>query len=220
MAHGFRVIGDSGSVQVDESYTNLALVQSGTLFVPVGLDGASITVHNLQTPIMCVQTTGGAKVVVTSNQAIPSTTYKFMASASGNVKWFVFDQGAQISSGFGITVFKDDGSIAYNSDWRVMRIGAVAPVANATDPYLPLSSVVATAPRAGDWAACLTSSRAFVDSGGGSQISRLHVDGLSTGQNFARIDDMQIGSIPWGAEPPSIIQPLGGSIILVDVSGY
>ena len=215
MAHGFRVIGDTGSVQIDENYTNLALVQSGTLFVPAGAAGASITVHNLVTPIMCVQTTGGAQVVVTNNQAVPSVTYKFQASASSNVRWFVFDQAAPALSGHGIAVSKADGSLAYSSDWKVMRIGAVAPVPSGVDPYQGLSAATAWAPYAGDWAACLTSARAFVDSGGG-----IWADAITTGSNFARADGMRIGTTPWGAEPPMALQPLGGHIILVDVSSY
>lgn len=220
MPHGFRVIGDHGVVQIDQDYTNLALVQAGSVFVPAGLAGAQVLVPNVTWPILCVRTPSGAPVNVTSNQALPSPTYTLRSATSATVEWYVFDKNAPTSTGHGITVRREDGSIAFNSDWKVMKIGAVSVVPAATDPYSALPATGMSAPYAGNWAACLTAARVLVDDGGGSQIAFIHADGIATNGNSATTGDVPVAQIPWGGAPPQIQQPLGGTILLVDVSGY
>lgn len=220
MPHGFRIVGDHGVVQVDQDYTNLALVQAGSVFVPAGLAGAQVSVSGVTWPIFCVRTPAGIPVNVTSNQALPNPTYTLRAQGSSTVEWYVFGRDAPASSGHGLTVRRADGSIAFNSAWKVMKIGAVSGVPAATDPYAALPAAGVSAPYAGKWAACLTATRVRVDDGGGSQVALVHADGIATNGNSATTGDVLVAQIPWGQVPPQVSQPFGGTILLVDVSGY
>lgn len=220
MPYGFRIVGDHGVVQIDQDYTNLALVASGAVAVPSGMVGAQVVVPNLVSPIFCIRTPSGAPVNVTSNQALPSPTYTLRSETAATVNWYVFDRSAPVSSGHGITVRRADGSVAYNTDWKVMKIGGAAAVPAATDPdaLLPVASLVA--PYASMWAACLTAARVVVDSGGGASTSFIHADGVATVGNSATTGDVRVAQIAWGGAPAQMQQPLGGSLLLVDVSGY
>lgn len=220
MPHGFRVIGDHGVVQIDQDYTNLALVQAGSVFVPAGLAGAQVLVSNVTWPIFCVRTPSGAPVNVTSNQALPNPTYTLRSATSATVEWYVFGKNAPTSTGCGITVRRADGSIAFNSDWKVMKIGAASSVPAATDPYAALPATSVSAPYAAKWAACLTAARVLVDDGGGARVAFIHADGIATNGNSATTGDVPVAQIAWDGAGPQIQQPLGGTILLVDVSGY
>lgn len=220
MPHGFRVIGDHGVVQIDQDYTNLALVQAGSVFVPAGLTGAQVFVPNVTWPIFCVRTPSGAPVNVTSDQALPNPTYTLRSATSATVEWYVFGKNAPTSTGYGITVRREDGSIAFNSDWKVMKIGAVSPVPAATDPYAALPAHGVSAPYAAKWAACLTAARVLLDDGGGAEVAYFHADGIATNGNSATTGDVPVGQIPRRGEAGILLQPIGGTILLVDVSGY
>ena len=220
MPHGFRVIGDHGVVQIDQDYTNLALVQAGSVFVPAGLTGAKVFVPNVIWPIFCVRTPSGAPVDVASDQALPNPTYTLRSETSATVEWYVFGKNAPTSTGYGITVRREDGSIAFNSDWKVMKIGAVSAVPPLTSIYEELGAHGVSAPYAGKWAACLTAARVRLDDGGGARVAYFHADGIATNGNSATTGDVRVGQIGWDGEAGRILQPLGGTILLVDVSGY
>lgn len=220
MPNGFRVVGDHGVVQVDQDYTNLALVRSGSVFVPGGMPGAQVSVSGVTWPIFCVRTPAGIPVNVTSNQALPNPTYTLRAQESSTVEWYVFDRDAPAPSEHGLTVRRADGSIAFNSGWKVMKIGAVAAVPTATDPYALLPAVGVSAPYNATWAACLTAARVLVDDGGGAEVSFIHADGVATNGNSATTSDVRVAQIAWGGNPPQFQQPLGGSLLLVDATGF
>ncbi|UUZ75544.1 hypothetical protein LP414_27900 [Polaromonas sp. P1(28)-13] len=219
MPQGLMVLGDHGVVQIDENYSNLALKASGSIYVPAGATGASVVVYGVQAPVMCVKTPEGLPVYVTSDQAVPNATYTFKAEDSATtIQWYVFDQTAPASATSGLTVYRSDGSPAYNSDWKVMKIAAVAAVPYWSDPYVTAPTATASAPYVGSWAACLTSARIGIDGGGGGSVSGIWADGVITNPYGAYTSQIRVDVIQWGGQPPEVIQPNGGVILLVDVS--
>ena len=66
----------------------------------------------------------------------------------------------------------------------------------------------------------LTAARVRLDDGGGASHAYFHADGIATNGNSATTGDVRVGQIAWGGEAGKILQPLGGTILLVDVSGY
>ena len=220
MPYGFRVVGNSGSVQVDGNYVNLALAQSGTINVPASASGVEITAYGLNTPMMCIQTISGGAVVVSSNNSLPNVTYRFTSyESSAVIKWFIFDKTVPASTGYGLNVYDAGGGVTFSSDWSVMRIGAVGKVPDFSDADAVFPPLQVNAPYAGQWAACVTSVRVGIDSGGGSRVARIHVDGVLTGANYAVVQDTIVGLFPTDGMP-IVAQPVGGSLILVDVTGY
>jgi hypothetical protein len=217
MPFGLQVIGSHGVVQIDETYANLALRAQGSLSVP-GLSGASVVVSGLEMPIICIRNTGGVHVHISSDQAVPNVTYTMRSKSATTVQWFVFDKTAPAATGYGLNVYKDDGSLTYSTDWKVMRIGAIGDVPNQADAYT-MSYGSLTAPYAATWAACLTSSRLV--SSGGSVQQILFGDGIVGADAGASTDYISIGTSPIpSADPPQVLLSQGGKMMLVDVTGY
>lgn len=54
----------------------------------------------------------------------------------------------------------------------------------------------------------------------GAPTSFINADGVATVGNSATTGDVRVAQIAWGGAPAQMQQPLGGSLLLVDVSGY
>lgn len=221
MPYGFKIINDAGVIQIDENYTNLALRE--TNIVSVGVGGlASVVTYGVQAPIMCIRSISGGPVHVQGNQALPNVTWEFKAPDGAHFQWYVFDTAVPIpgGGGYGFDVRKADGSVAFSSAWKVMKIGNILKVPDLpADPYSVGSPAVAWAPYAGTWAACLTSSRASIVNLN-DYVGGFTFDAISTGPDSARVDMRVFNNISWNQQPPEVLRQAGGYILLVDVTGY
>lgn len=221
MAYGLNVSGDSGVIQVDDSYTNLALKQSGSIWVPAGLSGASFTVYGVNNPLLFVRTSGAA-VYVQSDNNPPNPTYTFKsgeATAAGTVYWYLFDDSSiPVSSGWGLSVYRADGSVAYNTDWKVLKIGAVAQCPNLADGT-DFPSATAAAPYTATWAACICSNRIRMTDSGTGRYSYFVGDSVVTNTGGAyTAGGVIVATI--NLDENRLIQPYGGLLLIADVTGY
>jgi len=132
MPAGFQVTGEHGVLQIDQDYSNLALSASGS--VTVGTTNntmyADVTITG-DTPVMVIKAqdifVGIYSMVQTGNQF----TYRFVTrSIPGyglGFQWFAFDKARISGENCGLQVFKEDGSIAYDSGCRPIKITQVIP---------------------------------------------------------------------------------------------
>lgn len=221
MPAGLQVIGDHGVVQIDENYTNYALKYSGRTFIA---NRATLTLNGLVNPILCLRTPEGRAVFVSSNQSFPDVTYTLITGLDSQigttVEWYLFDQTVSADSGTGLSVYRADGSIAYNTSWKVMKVGAVAQVRDIGDNEMPGDAEGrVAAPYAGKWAVCLSSARGAIVPDGSGRLANFLYDGVVTDDTGAQTGVVEINRIPWRSEDGVQPGPLrGGVLILVDVS--
>jgi hypothetical protein len=136
MALGLFAKGDSGAVQIDENYHNLSLIQKSTVATTANLPGSStgisyydLIVPNCVAPVLALTCALAATYLISD---ISGSTYTFRilvgnpdraANTAGTaVTYYLFDAPLAGGSGFGLKVFKADGSIAFNSNYPPMRV--------------------------------------------------------------------------------------------------
>lgn len=114
MPAGLQVIGSHGIIQVDENFSNLAYRGSGSF-------SGSLTLSGLNFPVLAfrpgnVQGTSISRIVAGGGG---NFTWHFTGSGSGN--YWLFDIPEQ-SGSFGLQVFRADGSLAFDSGRRYMKV--------------------------------------------------------------------------------------------------
>lgn len=138
MSAGIRVVNDSGTVQIDDQYSNLRLIQKGT--VPIGKTEVSIAgsfpilVLRLEQPVgggpdlyvfqeACVRR--GASWVYTIG-----TTLGGVAKPGTVVEYYAFDKAAPRTSTFGMQTFNSSGELIYDANEKYLKILRSIHVAN------------------------------------------------------------------------------------------
>lgn len=158
MPSGIQVISDNNTLQIDENYSNLRVVQQGTLnvivrntTVPGGSNsGGSLTVTG-RTPMLFFgpNTSDTAIIIASRTQSGSSFTFKVYArsqtlsdGAVASIPYCVFDSVPSTSSGnFGLQIYKEDGKLAFDSSWKYLRIsGVFQPTTEITSVSLPTAS--------------------------------------------------------------------------------
>lgn len=110
--HGFMAINDSGDVQIDQDFTNYVKLDSGT-----GRASGTLLPSVAGASIYAVRpTAAGVGINMTASKGVEVT--------SGTYDWIAYgrqDSAILPSTGFGLRVYRADGSVAYDSDARLLR---------------------------------------------------------------------------------------------------
>ena len=228
MTAGLQVYSDSGLIQIDDRYSNLALRTkfttttssvSGTLDT---LNYATVDVSATY-PIVAVNTAG--RIALLGAYSIGTNLWRLQfVSSSGNTTFtaYVFDYPVSPGNNFGLQVFRDDGVLAFDSNIKYAKVAAIvnrpagqpSQVNNAgaawTYSGLPTSTYAAIMP-----------SRQGVNQLNGTYIWQI-CDCLTTNANgiavslmpfIGKMDSSVTGSGTW------IDTSLSSTIAILDVTG-
>lgn len=233
MGYGLQVVGAHGVTQIDQDFVNLAVVAKGTLNLPAyngiaadgqpnGLATAQLTVGGVSRPMLFIRTSGNVPVAVASNGGVPTVTYTFYNPSAVTIYWYVFDEtSAGPGADYGLTVYTAGGTLAYASNWSVLRLGAVGSIPNAdSNTYDGAQSATVAAPYTATWAACIASVRTAYATGTESQVIAW-ADGCYISGNSAVVKPVETYNITFMfASDYRFTQPIGGKLLLADVTGY
>ncbi|GGA05474.1 hypothetical protein [Dyella caseinilytica] len=126
MPVGFQVFGDSGAVQIDDNYANLALVGKGTLSPGnPGQDGGNmmqVSTGAANAMIFLRASQIGVAVGAVSDSGGVRTFTIWMASGVTSVNYWVFGTPPAPTSRFGLQIFRSDGQCTFDSANKYMRV--------------------------------------------------------------------------------------------------
>jgi hypothetical protein len=143
MSAGLQVIGDHGSVQIDQNYYNMVLITNG--YVGSGLYNITppdaygdpqttaymaVINYNGTNPILCLDTKGYccAHYQTVYNGANSYTFYVLTFDGNGNptpatIAYYIYDTVPNIqATSRGLTVWNASGQVTFNSDYEPMRL--------------------------------------------------------------------------------------------------
>lgn len=141
MSAGIQVIGDHGSVQIDQNYYNMVLITNGyattsyqnfvtpddTGYAPKGYL-ASIT-YTGTSPVICVDSRGTPISQFTTIQNGNTYTFYFATfdgngnPAAATFAYYIYDIVPNIqATNQGLTIWNQNGHVTFNSDYEPMRI--------------------------------------------------------------------------------------------------
>ena len=134
MTAGIQVWGDHGYRQIDDTYANLAFMVklTATMGAASGQGSFCSVQYNGRNPVIAIRAGFPLALLGGSFDGVTYTwTFGTNANAAGaSFDVYVFDS-ATSSGNFGLQVFKDDGSVAFDSNLKYMRVmAAVSPPAN------------------------------------------------------------------------------------------
>lgn len=160
MAYGLQVFNDGGYLQIDQDFSNFALRYTGALNaltwtavpeagplnpgVPVmNMSVASVTL-TCDTPLVAIDPSAGGGMCAfwMFTKSGSAYTFYFYCNttniATTGCRYMIFDQPPPISGGFGLAVYKADGSLAFHSDYTYMRVAdVVSPSTTSTPVAVP-----------------------------------------------------------------------------------
>lgn len=137
MDYGIRIVNDSGTVQIDDTYTALCLFQKGTAtFVEQPLPShasgsfstrehqATITIAGANNPVMAIRSDYYCNIISRKNNGDGTWTFVVdgePASSGQAFDWYVFDNQPPAAAGWGLNARNAAGQVAFSSDARPMR---------------------------------------------------------------------------------------------------
>ena len=123
-SHGIRVNNDHGSFIIDSNYINRSIVYKGSF--PSGKE--TIAVNKKGVPIIAVRN-GAAyiKKIVMQGDICKTIEMVFIEAKKGsNVYIKIFNETILSASGtHGLRVYKDDGTLAFDSNEEILRYGEI-----------------------------------------------------------------------------------------------
>lgn len=138
MIAGIQVVNDSGTVQIDDQYSNLRLVQKGT--VPIGKTEVSIIGSFPVLVLRLEQPEGGGPDLYVYPEACVrkgvswvytiGTTLGGIAKPGTSVEYYVFDKGSPRTSTFGMQTFNSSGELIFDANEKYLKILKSIHVAN------------------------------------------------------------------------------------------
>lgn len=216
VAAGFEIKTDSGIVQVDSTYKNLALI---------GKYSVSTTTYNGVVYRGSFTAPAGSNRVFALRSSVPALVSMVVgdvvtitSTAATTLDVFVFaDTPATVeASGAGLVVYNAAGEITFSSNMRYMRVAGAALVPNGYGAF-NYSSLPS-----GTYAAALSAPRWWLEHQGAGGIEywvyrdfvRTHATGAEVSPAYGQI-------IPQGASVTGPTESLtGGQLLIFDVSGY
>lgn len=218
MAAGFEVKTDTGIVQVDATYKNLALLSKHSVSVTGGSGwlapySATFTAPAGSNRVFALRSGTPAVVSrVVGDQVTIATT------SPTTVEVFVFaDIPATVgASGAALVVYNADGEVTFSSDMRYMRVVGAAMVPGGTGSFnysnLPW----------GTYAAALAVPRVDVEEFymGNDPFYRVFRDFVRTHPTGAEVALAEAQILPFGGGGLTIQTGVGGQLLIFDVSGY
>ncbi|WP_321866768.1 hypothetical protein [Paraburkholderia tropica] len=163
MTYGFKVIGDSGSIQIDDTYANLAVIGSGTVSLSNGWGSNNMAWYgdvsvdvgdSTSYPLIGWNGGNGSSYVVCLGHTISGTVHTWRlltinsnGTLSGEgpmvINWYVFGRPTVSSNGYGLRVRDANGRVTFDSGNHYMTvIGAI----NTTWNALANAGAVSTSP--------------------------------------------------------------------------
>lgn len=140
MPAGFQSINDSGTVQIDDTYTSMNLVAAPTVTISGAGPGSAypgsywgeVTIYS-PNPSLFIGNTSGYYVATISrvNVGTNAWTYKFVANAAISIRVFAFDTAQWTSGNCGMQVFNASGVLTFDSSSPFMRMAAVYQISGA-----------------------------------------------------------------------------------------
>lgn len=130
--YGFRVYGDSGSIQFSNNIKNLCLAEKGpstswtpfaSLYSNLRRWDITYTATGSSQPMIAISPTGG--LVTPFGRAVSGGAYTWSFISGGDVsslQYYIFDEIGIVTGGYGIAVYSDDQSLSYHSSRLPMRI--------------------------------------------------------------------------------------------------
>lgn len=118
MAAGITIYNDDFDIQIDSDYMNLSLIS--TMKIPA--QGEPIPPYDgTETPSI---TTAWTSKPIFALQPLPIDSYQSIYRRTGNGYIHIFEDipRTSVGSGFGLEVYKDDGTIAYSSKYKDLHI--------------------------------------------------------------------------------------------------
>lgn len=123
MTFGFRARNDFGSVQVDDTYCNMAFLTKGRAVSDGSTYPLIAVTIAAENPMMFISPTAGIASV--RRVEISGGTWTFYIGLGTGVPycdWYIFDNPAAGSERFGIRVRRADGKVTFSSEFRYMRM--------------------------------------------------------------------------------------------------
>lgn len=136
MIAGLRIVGDSNTVQIDSSFSTPNLVKTGLISPKVtpardGVANAPFVDSGSNSSMLFIGNTSGAIVCVQPIIVNGFVRYRFFSSSAVTVRYYLYDNKPSIlssSSTFGLQIFKEDGSLYYDSGGGLLLINQIVPV--------------------------------------------------------------------------------------------
>ena len=131
MTVGYEVLNDSGSILLDANYPNLALVARGTVNIApntyAGGTYGTVSVPATGMPLVFLRSAGFAAVA----DARPGSFTYFMATGVTTLDYWAFAPPQDVGARFGMQVYTDRGSLAFDAAQRYLRIAGVVQTGKA-----------------------------------------------------------------------------------------
>lgn len=119
MALGLFFKNDSGSIQIDENYKNVAFKSKSTLTLN-GSGAGNFTISGTS-PVIAYRSSSGV-VLVHATSSGSDWTFYFRGPASASITYYVFDEPSSDDSGAPFVVYNASGEPTFNSNERYMRV--------------------------------------------------------------------------------------------------
>jgi hypothetical protein len=226
MAYGFEIRNDYGTVQVDDTFKNLALKSKSTLTTtsPYPSGGSSQVLLSLTAPVTPVIALRCAVEAVITFAYIGGGVAQYLIAANGpvgtTIDCYVFDEpAAPTMSGYGTVINDPSGNTIFDGSQKYLRV---------VDFIGPIGSTVSTAPHtyvSGRIYAAAVTSLAY----NRTVIPWVPVPGYAIAvENFIGAknvtDGVQLGLVPIKQEGPGPgiggTWDLPGYLTVIDVTDY
>jgi len=217
MAYGLQIQGSHGVTQVDQDYTNLCLIDRGTVSWDANVI-QTLSLSTLSSPLLAIRT--DTPVLIFSNNNIGTTSYFLSSTSSGSGTYYLFDRATTTNGEpWGLAIYNSAGALTFHSSWKILRIGAIGQVPNGSlngdGTPIGSTSLSISAPYSATWAAvaCSVRYRSFLVNG---QQAMLAFEAVSCNDSAATLTVM--GRLLAGQDVRD--QPNGGALMMIDVTGY
>jgi len=140
--HGLQVKNNANISQIDQDYSNYVLHSSGTLYGNWMQPGIGLTLPTKDALVFIDL----FENIVADNSGYPSSFYyikdidplHWTISASYQTTYYIyvplsFKPTANYTYGYGLNVFKADGTLAFSSNTKALKITQVVPFTTGTD---------------------------------------------------------------------------------------
>lgn len=228
MTTGLEVINDFNTIVIDSNYSNFMLSETGVVTTTARRVGTGLVVYigNITTsainPQVFFRNTNGAFVAILQATYGSTSSFTVQSSAPGTFTYHVFGTNIPPASrNFGLQVFKEDGSLAFDSGSKLLRYETVIQMSGdswvvdiRTYP-LPVDSKIR--------AACISfsSTSAIMVTHTPFPMIGFFIDSFRVNQNSIDTRRMLSNRAPGQPDtnyPPSIATP--AQLIIADVTGY
>lgn len=230
MTYGFKVTTDTGIVQVDDTFANLALIQSGDLSLSqegdqMNIRYGTLTFSGREAPVVAIRSSypvGYKAVNVSGSTWVYQLVAELKWMNSTPVRWYLFDRPPPLTSGWGIRVRDAQGREVFNSGNRYMRPKAfyTLPADTPADnnalvdlgglPPGTYAAIPATCRNAGFAYTVIDTANAM----------RQLVDGVQALSTGVRVGWVAINDQPYGGDAGFYRAIRPGYVTVVDVDGY